>query len=90
MDDSQCLGFSTINGYRSEMSAIRFATWNAHSVLNKKGQVESLLHLHNLDILAISETWLPPRCPVWQIAGFFKYRRDRPGQRVGGGGTIYI
>lgn len=70
------------------MSAIRFGTWNARNVINKKEQVESLLH--NLDILAISESWLSPCCPVWQVAGYFMYRKDRLDQRVGSGSHLLV
>ena len=37
---------------------IRFAVWNAHSVNNKRADVEFLLHDRELDIFYITESWL--------------------------------
>lgn len=41
----------------SNFRGLRYGNWNAHSVLNKKPEIESLLHIHNLDILTITETY---------------------------------
>lgn len=72
------------------MNSLKFSTWNARSVLNKKSQVESLLHAYDLDVLSVSETWLSPDCPVWQIGGYLTFRRDRMNQQRDGGSMLLI
>lgn len=66
---------------------LRFGTWNACSIVNKKAEVEALLHQHNLDVLAISETWLSDSVPVWEVFGFNTFRSDR---NSFGGGTLLL
>ena len=41
---------------RSTDRGIRLAAWNAHSVNNKRADIEYLLHDRELDILCITET----------------------------------
>lgn len=68
----------------------KYANWNAHSILNKKIVVESILHIHDLDLLVITETWLTAKNPVWQIRGYVTFRQDRQEQRPGGGVLILV
>ena len=42
----------------SPCRGIRFSVWNTHNVINKRADVEFLLHDQELDILCISESWL--------------------------------
>ena len=56
----------------------RLATWNAHSV-----SIVSLLHLHDLDTLGVTESWLRPG-DVWELPGLMSYRVDRLEGQSGG------
>lgn len=67
---------------------IKIGNWNAHSVVKKKTEVESLLSIYDLDLLAVSETWLTRQVVDWSVFGFYSYRCDRPGPNVGGGAMI--
>ena len=67
--------------------SIHSYNWNAHSVCNKRPEIESLLHLHDLDILGVTESLLRPG-DVWELPGFMSYRADRlEGQ---GGGVLIL
>ena len=55
--------------------------WNAHSVNNKRAEVEFLLHDRDLEVRCISESWLAKGI-AFELYGYLTYRRDRPG---GGG-----
>lgn len=74
----------------TECRSLRYGNWNAHSVLNKKPEIESMLHIHNLDILIITETWLTKRVPVWQFRGYLTFRQDRQSDRPGSGVLILV
>ena len=41
-------------------SPFRLATWNAHSVHNKRPEIESLLRTQGMDVLGVIESWLSP------------------------------
>ena len=64
------------------------ATWNAHSVYNKRPVIEVLLHTQGLDVLCVTESWLNPE-DVWEVPGFMSYRADRP-EGQGGGVLILV
>ena len=68
-------------------SSIRFAFWNAHSVDNKRADIEYLLHDRELDVLCITETWLDEDV-AFEFNGYLTYRCDRPGG--GGGGSAIL
>ena len=63
---------------RSTDRGIIFAVWNAHSVNNKRADIEYLLHDRELDILCITETWLEEGV-AFEFYGYLTYRFDRPG-----------
>ena len=63
---------------------IRFGVWNAHSVNNKRAEVEFLLHDRKLDVLCISESWLA-KGVAFELYVYLTYRRGRAGGRGGGG-----
>ena len=64
----------------------RFANWNAHSVLNKRQEIEAMLSLGDLDMLCITETWLDPD----SVFEFFDYLAFRCDRRLGRGGAALI
>ena len=64
-------------------SSFRIATWNAHSVYNKRLEMEALLHTQGLDILCVTESWLRPG-DVWEVPSFMSYRSNRPEGQGGG------
>ena len=45
------------------------STWKAHSVYNKKPEIESLLHTQGVDVLRVMVSWLSP-VDVWEVPGF--------------------
>ena len=62
----------------------RFANWNAHSVSNKRQEIEAMLSLNDLDLLCVTETWLDPES-VFEFYGYLTFRCDR---RIGRGGGL--
>ena len=72
---------------RSTERGIRFAVWNAHSVINKGADIEYLLHDRELDILRITETWLDEDV-AFEFFGYLTYRCDCSGG--GGGGSVIL
>ena len=72
---------------RSTDRGIGFAVWNAHSVNNKRADIEFLLHDRELDVLCITETWLGEDV-AFEFFGYLTYRCDRPGG--GGGGSAIL
>lgn len=67
---------------------IKLGNWNAHSVVKKKSEIESLLTIHDLDLLAVTEKWLSKQVVDWSVFGYYSYRCDRPGPNIGGGSKI--
>ena len=63
---------------------------NAHSLGNKQEELETMMHLENYDLVAITETWWDDS-HSWDttIAGYWLFRRDRQG-RKGGGFALYV
>ena len=64
----------------------RFPNWNAHSVFNKRQEIEAMLSLHDLDMLCVTETWLTPDY-VFEFFGYLTFRCDR---RLGRGDGALI
>lgn len=69
---------------------LRTATWNAQSLLNKKGQLETLIWQQNLDLVWITETWFYNKIQNFKIKGFNIIRSDRKNQTPRGGTSIFI
>ncbi|XP_018084144.1 uncharacterized protein LOC108698034 [Xenopus laevis] len=66
------------------------ALWNAGSACNKLTAIHELFHSHSINMLAVTETWLPPTdtaCPA-ALASFT--HTPRPGDRQGGGVGILL
>lgn len=63
---------------------------SAHSMGNKQGEMASMVHLENFDLVAITETWWD-NSHNWNatIKGYKIFRRDREGRR-GEGVTLYV
>ena len=81
------LGMGSMGIYQGGPS-FRLATWNAHSVFNKRPEIETLLYIQRLNVLCVAESWLRPE-DVWEVPGFTSYRSDRlDGQ--GGGALILV
>ena len=71
---------------------IRFATWNAHSMVKKSASICDLLISKHLDILAITETWLSANHPdnstiakILNTLKDFKFYHVPRASRTGGG-----
>ena len=64
----------------------KFANWNAHSVFNKRQEIEAMLSLHDLNMLCITETWIVPDL-VFEFFGYLTFRCVR---RSGRGGGVLI
>ena len=63
------------------------AIWKAHSVYNKRPEIEELLHTQRLDVLCVTESSLTPE-DIWEVPRFMSYRADRfHGQ---GGGVLIL
>ena len=75
------------NGMSEPGKRFRFANCNAHSVLNKRQEIEAMLSLYDLDMLCVTETWLAPDF-VFEFFGYLTFRCDR---RLGrGGGSLIL
>lgn len=68
--------------------ALKICTWNPRSILNKRIELETLIMNHNPDVVCLSETWLTPENPNWELKGFITFRHDRHYAR--GGGTLIL
>lgn len=66
-------------------NSIRLINWNAHSVINKKTDIEAMISSIQLQVFCITETWLGPAIP-FNIYGYNIYRKDR--ERGRGGGVL--
>lgn len=69
-------------------SSLKVCTWNLRSILNKRIELETLIMNHNPDIICLSETWLTPENPNWELKGFTTFRHDRCYTR--GGGSLIL
>ena len=73
---------------------MRIAHLNVNRILNKWDGVRDLLSDYNLDVLALSETWLTTDISddETNISGYSIARKDRYGltKRCGGGVNIYL
>ena len=65
---------------------------NTRSLINKIEDLEVVINENNADIVCITETWLTGSIPdsVVEIKGFALVRKDRQGDRRGGGVCPYI
>lgn len=57
--------------------------WNARSVINKKLDIDYLIHTENPEVFAICETWLTTN-DKFDIKDYEIIRKDRIEQRGGG------
>ena len=57
--------------------------WNAEGVMNKKTELEHLLHVRNINICCIQETHLQDG-KAFKVRGYQSFRLDRTGRRKGG------
>ncbi|XP_033229600.1 uncharacterized protein LOC117181142 [Belonocnema kinseyi] len=89
------LGDPSLSHCNSERGKrLHLAQINARSLLPKISVITDIIHLYNIDILVISETWLRPDVPdsAILIKDFNLERADRKSHKVtrGGGVAIYI
>lgn len=61
--------------------------WNSRSIIPKREKLETLLYIHNPDIVCITESWLSNRTH-FELPNFITVRQDRPAGR--GGGALII
>lgn len=73
----------------AEEANFKCAIWNAWSLL-KKINCETLLFQHNLDLLAVTETWFSRKVNHFNIKGYTCFRCDRNLPTPGRGTAIFI
>jgi ribonuclease P/MRP protein subunit RPP40 len=77
-----------------KQSKLKCICMNARSVVNKIKELKLLVEEENVDVVAITETWLNETITdeEMNISGFVLFRRDRndPIKRRGGGVAMYI
>lgn len=66
---------------------LKLAFWNARNVTNKKDELHEFIQRHDLDVIALSETFLEPS-KKFSYPNFSTYRSDRGS--YGGGTAILI
>lgn len=66
------------------MTSLKIATWNTNGLAPNKDEVEALLHLHNIDILLISETDFTSSSAI-RIRGYSIYSTNHPDGTAHGG-----
>lgn len=69
-----------------EHKELKIINWNAHSISNKKLELEQLIHYIQPHIICITETWLRPNQP-FNVHGYYVHRKDR---LIGRGGGVAI
>lgn len=73
---------------------LKFLQWNAQGIKNKKCDFINLLHLHDVDIAIISETFLTRKDRNFYVTGYEVVRADRPPNSVDrntrGGAAILV
>lgn len=65
----------------SHSSSLNILQWNCHSLGNKLDVLRK--NIHNVDVLALSETWLNPSLRIY-LRGFHILREDNPIRNSGG------
>ena len=72
-------------------SKLKCVYFNARSIVNKRAEIELLVHEENPDVIGITETWLRPDIEDSEINldSYALFRKDRTNAR-GGGVLIYI
>ena len=58
----------------SSERGFRFSVWNAHSVMSRRAEIESILSEWELDVFCITETWLDPD-DVFEFYGYLRLTR---------------
>lgn len=81
---------------RQNDNSFKIAYWNAAGVANKIPELESFIHMHNLDAMMIVETKLNPNQPLIgrttleNINGYNCYLTTRPSNSRSGGVAILV
>lgn len=85
---------NSINKGNFKLGVVKFAYFNARSIVNKLNELKLFLIEENVDIVGISETWLTSNIldSELQVSGFTLFRRDRQNEtkRKGGGVALYV
>ena len=68
------------------LKKLRIIQWNCRGLINKKGNLERILH--NYDVVLLNETWLQNKTNFF-LKNFNIIRKDRP-NHIGGGLIIAI
>ena len=64
-----------------KLKKLRIIQWNCRGIINKKGNLERILH--NYDVVLLNETWLQNKTNFF-LKKFNIIRKDRPNHMVGG------
>jgi len=87
-------GGDRVNSFGVSTGIVRFACFNARSLVNKRNEFELFVLEENLDIIGISETWFHSNILDSEVdlEGYTLFRKDRHdvNKRRGGGVAIYI
>jgi hypothetical protein len=83
-----------INNNKKLPRGIKFAHVNVRDILTKtkKDDVRIIIQQYNFDVFVVSESWLKPTIEDDEIfiPNYNIIRRDRPGDKKGGGLLIYV
>lgn len=68
---------------------LKFAQWNATSIVNKKPILSQFLYSNSISVMAIQETFLKSSIN-YHIQDYSILRKDRVSQTHGGGVCVFI
>jgi hypothetical protein len=71
------------------MKFLRIAQWNINGLLRRRQEVETLLHIHKIDIILISETHFIEN-NYFSLRGYNFYKTNHPSGNAHGGSAIII
>ncbi|CAB4039687.1 Hypothetical predicted protein [Paramuricea clavata] len=77
----------------SSNKSLKIGEWNVNNLTDVKfEQIKLFLTSHNIDVMFLIETFLKPNVSgsVYEIPGYSMYRKDRAGNKKGGGILAYV
>lgn len=69
--------------------ALRIALWNANGLAQHSQELKTFIHLHNIDIMLISETHFT-NMNSFRLPGYITYNTNVPDGRAHGGSAVII
>ncbi len=71
-------------------SSIKILNWNANGLLHRKLELESFLHMHDIDVALVSETHLCSYLNIPKIHNYSVYLANHPSGATRGGSMVII